>query len=37
MAKKKLKEPTSYITPYLLYKDVGSALGFLKKAFGFSE
>jgi PhnB protein len=37
MAKKAKKEPTSYITPYLLYKDVGSALGFLKKAFGFSE
>jgi PhnB protein len=37
MAKKKLKEPTSYITPYLLYRDVGSALNFLKKAFGFSE
>ena len=29
MAKKKLKEPTSYITPYLLYADVGKALAFL--------
>jgi len=38
MAKKsKKKEPTSQITPYLLYKDAGSALTFLKNAFGFSE
>jgi uncharacterized glyoxalase superfamily protein PhnB len=37
MAKKKMKEPTAQITPYLLYRDAGSALDFLKKAFGFSE
>ena len=37
MAKKKKKEPTAQITPYLLYRDAGSALDFLKKAFGFSE
>jgi len=37
MAAKPKKQPVSYITPYLLYKDVGRALDFLKKAFGFSE
>ena len=38
MAKKSKKmEPTAYITPYLLYKDAGKALDFLRKAFGFSE
>jgi uncharacterized glyoxalase superfamily protein PhnB len=37
MSQKKKPEPTSQITPYLLYRDVGKALDFLKKAFGFSE
>jgi len=31
------KEPISQITPYLLYRDVGQALDWLKKAFGFQE
>lgn len=31
------KKPVAAITPYLLYKDVGKALIFLKKAFGFTE
>ena len=37
----KKKEPavskTQSVTPYLLYKDVGKALAWLKKAFGFLE
>lgn len=37
MSTKKKKTPVSQITPYLLYKDVGKALGWLKKAFGFTE
>jgi uncharacterized glyoxalase superfamily protein PhnB len=37
MARKQKLQPTAQITPYLLYRDAGSALEFLKKAFGFSE
>jgi PhnB protein len=33
--KKKAPAPTQNLTPYLLYKDVGKALAFLAKAFGF--
>ena len=38
--KKKKKTPSSETqrcVPYLLYKDVGKALAWLKKAFGFTE
>ena len=35
--KSKSKQPVSQLTPYLLYKDVGRALGWLRKAFGFRE
>jgi len=35
---KKAPEPREqYMTPYLLYKDVGKALEWLAKAFGFTE
>ena len=37
MKSKPKKEPVAHITPYLLYKDVGKALDWLKKTFGFSE
>jgi len=35
--KKTSKENSQRLTPYLLYKDVGKALTFLSKAFGFVE
>src|SRR5712672_3109280 len=35
--KTKAKEPISRLTPYLLYRDVGRALRWLNKAFGFRE
>jgi PhnB protein len=34
---KTAEPPTQNLTPYLLYKDVGKALAFHKKAFGFVE
>lgn len=36
-SKAKTKEPVYQLTPYLLYKDVGQALDWLRKAFGFRE
>jgi PhnB protein len=36
-AKPKKKEPVSQLTPYLLYKDVGRAIDWYRKAFGFVE
>jgi PhnB protein len=35
--KQKTPAPIQNITPYLLYKDVGKALDWLSKAFGFVE
>ena len=36
--KKSASQPsTQKLVPYLLYKDVGKALGWLTKAFGFVE
>jgi uncharacterized glyoxalase superfamily protein PhnB len=35
--KKKTAEDLQRLTPYLLYKDVGKALAWLEKAFGFTE
>ena len=35
--KKKISNPKQRLSPYLLYKDVGKALDWLAKAFGFVE
>jgi PhnB protein len=35
--KKKASTPSQHLTPYLLYRDVGKALVWLEKAFGFKE
>lgn len=37
MKKKKDPADSQRLTPYLLYKDVGKALDWLEKAFGFTE